>query len=434
MSRKIYILDTSTLIFDPSAWKHFANSDCILPIVILQELDKLKKQAGEVGKNARVCIKLLDEISDLGDINTGILLDHDILLRIDTIYPDLTNGNYGEPSYADTHILACAHRTYLENLDKEVYLVSNDINLRVKAKARGLNAISHNGDKPSFNEMYSGIQVVKDEKLGIKLQEENFIDPNLLGLKLYSQECVLFQNEVGDTISMGRKVSSDRIKIVKKYFPWGLSARSPEQHFAIDLIMDKNIDLITLLGCSGTGKSLIAIAAALELVIAKKEYERVIIYRPIQVVGNSLGYLKGTLPEKLEPHFSAIMDNFEFLLSNKAGNEWRRDLEMFQRKGRVALDAIAYIRGRSIPNSIILLDEAQNLSGEEIKTILTRAGEHTKVIITGDIEQIDRNDLDAANNGLTNIIERFKEYDLAGHMTLTRGERSRLATLASHIL
>jgi PhoH-like ATPase len=198
--------------------------------------------------------------------------------------------------------------------------------------------------------------------------------------------------------------------------------------------MDRNIDLITLIGKAGTGKSLIVLATALELVLNKKEYDKFIIYRPIQPVGNDIGYLPGTMEEKLAPWFTAIMDNFEMLFATKNGGDWKRNLEMYQKNGRIEMEAITYIRGRSIPNAIILVDECQNLTKEDVKTILTRAGEGTKIILTGDIEQIDNSLLDATSNGLTHVIEKFKDSELAGHVTFTQGERSKLATKAAEIL
>ena len=197
--------------------------------------------------------------------------------------------------------------------------------------------------------------------------------------------------------------------------------------------MDPTVDLVTLIGKAGTGKSLVVLASALELVLSKKAYDKFVIYRPIQPVGNDIGFLPGTMEEKLGPWFHAIMDNLEFLLGQK-NREWKKDLDMWQKKGLIEMEAITYIRGRSIPNAIILVDECQNLTKDEVKTILTRAGENTKIILTGDIEQIDNSILDATNNGLTYIIEKFKNSELAGHITLTQGERSRLASKAAEIL
>ncbi len=436
--RKTYVLDTSTLIYDPCAYKSFPNSDVIVPIAVLNELDKLKKQSTEAGKNARVAIRLLDEISNRGDISMGILLDDDIMLRVDANYIDLSQSPYlglGDPTYGDTQILACLQANWHMHPEHDVALVSNDINLRVKAKARGMESESHEGEKYSLSDLYSGIQVITHEDAGVALQQDGRIDPRCYGINLNPNECVLFQADNGDGIAMGRKVSSDCVRLMRKAFPWGITGRNKEQQFAIDLILDRNIDLVTLIGRAGTGKSLIVLATALELVLSKKEYDKFIIYRPIQPVGNDIGYLPGTMEEKLAPWFGAIMDNFEFLFTPKnGGGDWKRELEMYQKKGKIEMEAITYIRGRSIPNAIILVDECQNLSKEDVKTILTRAGEGTKIILTGDIEQIDNSLLDATSNGLTHVIEKFKDSGLAGHITFTQGERSKLASKAAEIL
>ena len=397
------------------------------------KLDKLKKQAGEAGRNARVCVRQLDEISELGDISTGVLLDGDIMVKIDATEHDIKG--FGDPTYGDTHILACAYANWQAHPSQDVSLVSNDINLRVKAKSRGLEAESHEGQKYSLSDLYAGIQTVNNEDAGLDLQQFGTIDPENYGLQLSPNECVLFTNNDGDGIAMGRMGTRDRIKLIKKSYPWGIAARNKEQSFAIDLIMDKNVDLVTLIGRAGTGKSLIVLAAALELVLNRKEYDKFIIYRPIQPVGNDIGYLPGTMEEKLAPWFQAIMDNFEILFSSKGrAGDWKKELQMYRDKGRIEMEAITYIRGRSIPNAIILIDECQNLSKEEVKTILTRAGDNTKIILTGDIEQIDNSLLDATSNGLTHVIEKFKDADEAGHITFVQGERSRLASKAADIL
>ena len=435
--RRVYVLDTSTLIYDPCAFKQFPNSDVIIPIAVLNELDKLKKLSTEAGKNARVSIRLIDEVSNKGDISTGILLDDDILLKVDANYIDLSSSEYlglGDPDYGDTQILACLQANWHMHPMHDVTLVSNDINLRVKAKSRSIDAEAHDGPKTSLSDLYSGAQTLVNEDAGLELQRQGDIDPQLYDIQMAPNECILFQADNGDGIAMGRKVSTNSIKLIRKTYPWNISCRNKEQAFAVDLIMDKGIDLVTLIGKAGTGKSLVVLASALELVIGRKEYDKFIIYRPIQPVGNDIGYLPGTMEEKLAPWFHAIMDNFEILFANKHGGDWKRELEMYQKRGKIEMEAITYIRGRSIPNAIILVDECQNLSKEDVKTILTRAGEGTKIILTGDIEQIDNSSLDATSNGLTHVIEKFKDSGLAGHVTFTQGERSKLASLAAEIL
>jgi len=434
---KKYILDTSTLISDPQSFKFYQDSEVIIPITVLNELDKLKKQPGEAGRNARVSIKLIDEISLLGDISTGVLIDNNILIKVDATYYDIKNDpkflGFGDPTYGDTQILASLYTHFLEFINDDVILISNDINLRIKAKARGIDACGYEGNKFSISDLYSGNQSFVDEGTGNFLLKNGFIDPEVFGLELNQNEFVSFETKNNDLISFGRKIDVNRVELVKKVYPWGITPKNKEQAYSIDLIMDPNIDLVTLIGKAGTGKSLMVLASALQLVLSKKYYEKFVIYRPIQPVGNDIGFLPGTLEEKLSPWFQAIMDNFEFLLGAK-NREWKKDFEMWQKKGLIEMEAITYIRGRSIPNSIILVDECQNLSKEEVKTILTRAGENTKIILTGDLDQIDRSDLDATNNGLIYVIEKLKNSGISGHVTLTKGERSKLATIASELL
>jgi PhoH-like ATPase len=445
--RKTFVLDTSALIHDPSVWNQFPNSDVMLPIETLNELDKLKKGSNEAARSARVCIRNLDEISNAGDISSGVQLENDILLKIDANYVNLSSStfyNLGDPTYGDTKILACLYTTWLRHTEHDVTLVSNDINLRVKAKARGINAIACEGDKVNATDLYSGMQIVNDEEIAADLLQNDVIDPRCYGLKLNPNECVVFLDSNGDTICLGRKISFDRLKWVKGQYPWDIKPRNNEQSLAIDLIMDRNVDLVTFTGIAGCGKSLLTLACGLELVLEKRQYDKFVIYRPIQPVGSDIGYLPGSVSEKLEPHFAAIMDNFETLFTGKTGkdykkdewkkDDWKRGLEMYQEKGRIEMQAITYIRGRSIHNSIMLIDECQNLSKSEVKTILTRAGEGTKIILNGDIQQIDQDKLDATNNGLTYVVESFKESEIAGHINFTKGERSRLATIASEIL
>jgi PhoH-like ATPase len=432
--RPTYVLDTSAIIFCPTVFQEFPNSQIVIPVIVLTELDHLKKQSGETGKNARVAIRLLDDISNKGDISVGVTLDNDIILKIDTTYIDVSKAPYlglGDPSYGDTQILACLLQTWEKHLEHQVCLVSNDINLRIKAKSRGISALAFEEKGKDVSEMYSGWQYLKDEKACEELQNKGYINPTKYGLELNPNECVVSLN---DPTILGRKVSANKVKLIKPSFPWSVASRNIEQLMAIDLLMDKNIDLVTLVGKAGCGKSLVALACALELVLNKREYDKLIIYRPIVTCGNDLGYLPGSLSEKLEPWFQAIMDSLEFLFSNKPGSDWKRDLEMYQKKGRLEMSALTYIRGRSLPRSIILVDEMQNISKEDAKTILSRCGEGSRVLLCGDIEQIDIKDLDINNNALTYVVNKFKEQEIAGHMVFTHGERSRLATISSEIL
>lgn len=426
----IYILDTSVLIHDPQSFKTFKNSTCILPITVLDELDKLKKQFSEAGKNARHAIHLIDEISMLGDISTGILLEDNIFFKIDTNnYPT----KHGDSLYGDTRIVACADAINIVNQNVRVVLVSNDINLRVRARAIGILAEGYNKNKTSSN-TFEGMRDIENIEAGDELISHGKVDPRHYELDIFPNEFVSFVDDNGEDIASGRKVAPGCIKLVKKSYPWGVSPRNKEQTFSLDILTDLEVPLITLTGKAGCGKSLMALAAGLDLVVNRRSYDKFIIFRPIQPVGKDIGYLKGDLEEKLEPWFKAIMDNFEILFHNKNGDKWKHDFDMYKRRELIQFDVLVHLRGRSIPNAVILIDEAQNTNPEEIKTIITRAGENTKIIMTGDLDQIDNPELDASHNGLAYAIEKFKHSELSGHITFSHGERSALATEASNIL
>ncbi|HVI40978.1 MAG TPA: PhoH family protein [Anaerovoracaceae bacterium] len=431
--RKIYVLDTSVLVYDPFSFKSFSGNDVVIPISVLDELDKLKNLPNETGKNARVCIRALDAICNEGEIDQGINIDNDILLKIDTT----NNPNiFGTDSYIDNKILACAYAISTKDDQRKTVLVSQDINLRIRAKAFKIKSEDYKKDKLPVQDMYAGYQVIESDEIGDLLYEKEQIDDYRKYDELHSllpNECVHFVSPTGDGLSIGRRVG-DKVKIISDKTPWGLDLRNKEQAFAVDLLADPRISLVTLIGKAGTGKTLAAVAAGLEMVLEKKLFNKLIIYRPIQPVGNDIGYLPGTMEEKLAPWMSAISDSFEFLFEAKSGNKWKTMFDMYVEKGKIQMEAITYVRGRSIPNAFIIVDEAQNLSKEEVKTILTRASSGTKIVLTGDIEQIDNSILDATNNGLSYVVEKFKDSDLAGHITFTKGERSALASKAAEIL
>lgn len=434
--RKYYIIDTSVLIYDPNSFNSFPGSNIIIPVNVLDELDKIKTLPNDAGKNARLCIRFLDDLCHQGEIHKGIKLKNNAILRVDTSkLPD----RFGPASYVDNKILSCAYFIKEKNLKKKIIpstiLVSRDINLRIRARAFNIQAQDYEKDKISVTEFYQGFQTIVNDDIGKILSKKDFLDicmyDELQNLK--PNECVYFESEAGDGLSLGRRIGNKLVAIKNKK-PWGLELRNKEQAFAVDLLCDPKISLVSLVGKAGTGKTVCALAAALEMVLEQKKYNRMIIYRPIQPVGNDIGFLPGTIEEKLSPWMQAISDNFEFLFESKSGSKWKTTLDRYLHDGSIEMEAITYIRGRSIPDAFILIDESQNLSKEEVKTILTRAGTGTKIIMTGDIEQIDSSHLDATNNGLSYIVEKFKNIDLAGHITFTKGERSVLASKAAEIL
>ena len=427
---KIYCLDTSVLVFNPLCLESYSDCSVVICIAVLEELDKLKKQPGEVGKNARGAIRALDELSEIGDISVGVLTRKNALVSVDTNdYPSKGSN----PLYGDNRILSCAYGISQE-YDNEVILVSNDVSLRVRAKSLGLETDNFDTKGRSVADLYSGVVEIQDENLANELISSGYLDCTSLGIIAEPNQCFLFKDDGGKTLCLGRKMPLDKIKLVKKQYPWGLHPRNQEQTLAIDLISDPSIPLVSLIGIAGSGKTLITLGTALDLIITKGLFQKLIIYRPIQPMGKDIGFLPGLLSEKLFYWNSAIWDNFETLFSMKNGDKWQSNLEYFMKKGRIQIEALTFIRGRSIPNALILLDEAQNISKEEIKTILTRAGEGSKIVLTGDIDQQDRNDLDAINNGLTYVVEKFKSSELSGHITLMKGERSKLATAAADLL
>jgi PhoH-like ATPase len=428
MKKTFFVLDTSALVYDSKCYENFQYN--IIPIVVLEELDKLKKQSNEVGKNARAAIRNLDEISNQGKIHNGVKIG-DIVVKID-ISPYEKIGE--DEEYGDNKILSTAKKY---NTNNDVVLVSRDINLRVRAKAMGIAAQDYDKEKKDISELYLGYRTIQNQEAGLNLFSEGYIPIEQYNFPdLYPNECILFSGENGKGIAAG-KVVGDTIVLIKDRFPWNLKLRNKEQLFAADLIMDKRIDLVSLVGLAGSGKSLIALACALELVLEQRLYDSLLIYRPNETVGKGIGFLPGSATEKLDPLFAPIDDAFAFLFgdkSNKKEGGWKAKLHQYIDNGTICKEAVCYIRGRSINNAVMLIDEFQNFSPDDAKTILTRAGNNTKIILTGDLSQIDAHGLDTINNGLTYIVEKFKTSELSGHITFTKGERSPLATLAAEIL
>lgn len=430
--KHIFVLDTSVLAYDYNAISSFENCEVVLPITVVDELDKLKKTPSEVGRNVRTVIRNLDKLIEGHDVSIGIPLPNNVIFKIDSSY----EGSHDSALYGDIRILHCANKLQSANKSKKVVLVSRDINLRIRAKSFGLEAQHYEREELTSTELFQGFRTISDAPLGQFLLDQQKIPCDTDELKeMHPNEFVLFTDKYGTGISSGRKINNE-LQLVTDKNPWGLHMRGKEQLFASNLMLDPNVPLVSVIGKSGNGKSLLSLACGLESVLNQRKYSRFIIYRPIQVMGNELGYLPGDLQSKLDPYFAAISDSMQFLFSGKSrkSDSWKEQLYQYMDSGIIQQEALTYIRGRSISNAFILVDEAQNLSASEMKAILTRAGEGSKIVLNGDIEQIDNPKLDPINNGLTYVIDKFKRYDLAGHITLTKGERSPLATLASNIL
>lgn len=431
--RKTFILDTSVLVYDFNAVYSYKNSDVVIPIAVLTELDKLKKQNNEVGKNARLCIRYLDELSERGNILDGVDVGEKTILKLD---PKVHEAIGSDKDYGDNQILGCV--SALKADGKLVVLVSRDINLRIRARAIGVESQDFSEEKKESYELYKGHKVIVHPEAGEKLNINGSIScaDYEFASDVLTNEFILFTDENGESIATGRRYGK-LIFQVQNFSPWGLDLRNKEQLYLTNLLMDDKVHLVSAIGKAGVGKTICVIASALELVLNKKKYDQLLIYRPIQPMGNDIGYIPGTVEEKLDPWFSAVDDAFSVLFAdskNRKKDAWKDKLHQYIDNGTIKKEALTYIRGRSISNALIIIDEFQNLSPDEAKTILTRAGIGSKIILTGDIDQIDNNRLDAINNGLTYVIDRFKGSRIAGHITLTKGERSELATLASEIL
>lgn len=443
--KKIYVIDTSVYLTDFSSLKAFEDNDIIIPFKVLEEIDKHKKRQDSVGSNARSIIRTLDELRQLGSLHEGVSMGEE--------YGVVTARGYNsellpidwDKEDPDNQIIATALTVEKENPDCRVTLVSRDINLRVKCDSIGLLTDDYQASQiiESLDEIYSGHstvtvsdRTVDDFYSGVNtiLPSPEPDDPCLNG-----NECVTLISEISDkktALARFKNYSSPLIKIPTKRKVWGIKPRNKEQSYAIDLLMDPQVSMVTLVGKAGSGKTLCAIAAGLEqsvddhhLSSQRSIYTRLIVSRPVEPLGKDIGFLPGTMEEKMAPWLKPIQDNLKFLMVDDAVT-----LQEYMERGKIEVEALTYIRGRSIANAFIIIDEAQNLTKHELKTIVTRVGEGTKLVLTGDVEQIDNIYIDERTNGLTYAVEKMKEYDITGHVTLKKGERSSIATLASKVL
>jgi PhoH-like ATPase len=434
---QVYVLDTSAIINDPFIFDNFQDCQIVVPGMVLEELDKLKHQHGQHAKNARLAIRRLDELtSQDGFIGGKITLPHNVVLSFDFAQHP-TNG---DPS-PDAKIIACA---YAKNDGQhEVFVVSDDGNMKVRARGLTMQAISFERGDDNLSEIYGGVKTVVNPDAAFVLQTQKVIDPKDFDLELYTNECVLFTDEAGNGQGMGRMCENGSVKVVRGTRAYGISPKNKDQTFALDLLTDPSIPLVSLVGRAGSGKTLIAMAACLDQVMEQKSYSKLVVYKPMVAVGAEIGFVPGSIEEKLAPWLESIDDSLEMLLNpsnakpgTKDGRRtsWRETVAMWAERGQIEFGALTYIRGRSINNAIILIDEVQNLTKDDVKTILTRVGANTKIILTGDLEQIDNPKLDPVNNGLAYVIDKFRGNKLAANITMHHCERSALASEAARLL
>jgi|TARA_R110000782_G_scaffold62897_1_gene129069 PhoH-like ATPase len=438
MAKKTYILDTNVYLSDPTAFKSFGRNDVVIPLKVLEEIDKHKKRQDGVGANARHTIRLLDEYRGKGSLETGVRIERGkglLRARISDINILPVESNKTDP---DNIILACALNEV--NDGKKVVVVSRDINLRVRCDALGMDCEGYDINQVvnDRSELYRGFvrHLVDDQTIDHFYQGEKIFVEKEEKLLFPNQFVMLISNSNEKKTALARFLACNKPLIragIHKHGVWDITPRNKEQSFAIDLLLDPSIPIVSLIGAAGCGKTLLAVAAGLEQVLEEGNqepiYNKLVVSRPVMPMGRDIGFLPGTLEEKMAPWLAPVQDNLQFLMGND-----KVMLEMYAKKGIIEIEALTYIRGRSIANAFIIIDEAQNLSVHELKTIITRVGEGTKIVLTGDIEQIDTVYLDATSNGLSYAVEKFKEHDLAGHVTLQKGERSKVATLAAKVL
>ena len=442
MAKKNYILDTSVYLTDADALFKFDNHDIHIPLKVLEEIDKHKKRQDSVGINARKIIRTLDELRAKGNLQKGVRLGKGKGVLKAVSYEVLKDVVF--PSDLDLripdHMIIATAMAVRQESTRRTCVVSRDINMRVICDSIGMPSEDYTTERVvhSSDELYSGlaIHLVDDQVIDRFYDDEDiYIEEDEVEGEWHPNQYVLMVSNANEKKTcLGRFYTHFQPikKIVHSKIPdWKISSRNKEQAFAIDLLMDPSVKVVSLVGRAGSGKTLCAIAAGLQQTIGLREnpYDRMIVSRPVQPLGKDIGFLPGTMEEKMLPWLMPIQDNLQFLVG---GN--RNTLQMYMDQGKIEIEALTYIRGRSIANAFIIIDEAQNLTAHEIKTIMTRVGEGTKIVLTGDIEQIDNVYVNETSNGLAHAVEKFKEFPIAGHVTFTKGERSEVATLASKVL
>lgn len=433
-SRKV-VVDTNVILFDALAIKKFIDADIHIPISVIEEVDRFKRDLGENGRNARQFSRFIDLLRAQGPLSKGVKLDNSSsIVYVNTDFRVEGMPVELDPEKADNRILSTALALQKQFPNASVELITKDINLRIKADVFGVNARDYEPEKVDIEEMYEGHKEIDVDPTVINGFYSNKIITENFGL-LANQYIVMRDASNPNHSAIGR-FSEKEGGIVPLLSPtesiWGIHPRNVEQTFAMDCLLNDEILFVSLVGKAGTGKTLMALAAGLYKTLDEGRFQRLLVSRPIFPMGRDLGYLPGDVEQKLNPWMQPIFDNVEFLMGadKKAAG---RAQELIN-QGMLNIEPLTYIRGRSIPNQYLIVDEAQNLTPHEIKTIVTRAGQGTKVVLTGDAYQIDNPYVDSATSGLTYSVERFKGQRISAHVTLSKGERSELAELAANIL
>lgn len=455
---RLFILDTNVLMHDPGALFRFHDSHIYLPMAVIEELDAAKKGMSEVARNVRQVSRLLDELIENADANAierGIPLPavgngprpgrlfFQTRPLADALPPTLPGNN------PDNTILGTALQLKLTQPDRPVVLVSKDINLRIKAHILGIPAEDYRDDRvvDDVNLLYDGIRAVPDSLLTDPRQQDCWTQNGRtlcrlpsLPPPLFPNHCLYSQADPARQFIL-RELSGDSMTVelardyqVQRDTVWGVNARNREQNFALNLLMDPELDFVTLLGQAGTGKTLLALAAGLTQTLEDRRYREIVMTRATVPVGEDIGFLPGTEEDKMTPWMGALMDNLEVLTQSQVGGEWGRAATHDLVQHRIKIGSLNFMRGRTFLNRYLIIDEAQNLTPKQMRTLITRAGPGTKVVCLGNLAQIDTPYLSETTSGLTYVVDRFKDWAHSGHITLKRGERSRLADFAAEVL
>jgi PhoH-like ATPase len=437
--KKNYILDTNVLLHDPNCLLSFEENNLLLPIEVIEEIDRFKRESTELGQNARSVSRTLDSLRGAGRLSEGVSLPNGGQLRI--IFQRGTTPRNGHAVFStdsvDNRILSLAMAVKKRQPKSQTILVSKDINLRIKADALGLLAEDYENDRVLIKDLYTGmIELAMSAEKVAAFRANGELELNG-GRQYFPNEYCTLSEETNPKRTALAKVDATGTKLVPiidcREGVWGIRPRNREQHFAFDALLDDRVKLVTLMGKAGTGKTLLAMAAGLKRTVLDREFRRLVVARPTISMGKELGFLPGSLDEKLAPWMQPIHDALEMLSDLNMGHEHRRSGDLM-RSGSIVVEALSYIRGRSIANQFMIIDEAQNLTPLEAKTIITRVGSGTKVILTGDPYQIDNPYVDSSSNGFNYIVSRFRTEAIAAHIELQKGERSELAELAANIL
>jgi PhoH-like ATPase len=432
---KNYVLDTNVLLHDARAFYAFADNNVIIPIYVIEEIDTFKKDQSELGRNARQVARLLDQYRHDGGLSHAQPIETGGTVRVALSKNPIKNPSYDSRSM-DQRILEIALEVRDTDPKIPTILVTKDVNMRIRGDALGLHAVDFEPERIQIDELYPGH---RDLSVPAGTIDKFYAEGSVVveAPDLHANEYLTLKDDAGKSALARWDKANGKAMPVKKLREgvWGIKPRNKEQHFGLDMLLNDDIKLVTLVGKAGTGKTLLAIAAGLQKVTDEQVFSKLLVSRPIFPLGRDIGYLPGDIEDKLNPWMQPIYDNLELLLGlNKSDKKDGRSYAELVDLGFVEIEPLTYIRGRSLPNVYMIVDEAQNLTPHEVKTIITRAGEGTKIILTGDPYQIDHPYLDASNNGLTTVAERFKHEAIAGHVILTKGERSPLAELATQIL